>query len=207
MNPHNYRNWKTIPIPPRLQKLERDPRGYIIPFIVLRNPNNGEAFFQVNDDYKVEYAIAKDCCAVCGQKMDGDKWLVGGPLSAFHAQGCYIDTPTHQECLHYALKVCPYLAVPNYKKNLDLMDVIKRKDLPDHMVYSDPTLDDIRVPFFVAVHVRSFTVSRKGPGQRFLHPDKNYLAVEYWNEGVQIDENEALKLFREHEQNPKSGVK
>ena len=202
----NYKNWKTIPLPPRLQSLEKDSRGYVIPFVILRDPNNGRPYFQVNDENKINQAIREDRCAICGDKMGHDKWLVGGPMSAFHPHGAYIDTPTHQDCLHYAMKVCPYLAVPNYKKRIDLSNV-DMGDFPEHMFFQDPTQDDIRVPFFVAIHVRSFTVSRPRLGERYLHPDKNFLAVEYWNEGEQIDELTAAKLFKEHQENPKSGVK
>lgn len=200
----NNKNWKMVPIPERMKELSLDPRGFPVPFIIFRN--NGKYYFQINDESRVSQAIDQDLCAICGQKMNGDTWLVGGPQSAFHPYGCYIDTCTHKECLTYALQVCPYLAAPNYKKRIDLKNV-DPEDFPDRIFFQDPTQDDIRVPFFVAVHIRSFTVSRPEPGKRYIHPDKNYLAVEFWNDGVEINREEAVRLMHEHHKNPKSGIK
>jgi hypothetical protein len=103
-------SWREIPIPVYMQDLERYRRGFTIPFIVLRD-NTGKAHFQINDSLKVNQAINERLCAICGKPLGSDMWLAGGPLSAFHPHGAYVDTPTHQECGNYAMRVCPYLAV------------------------------------------------------------------------------------------------
>ena len=114
----DYRKWKEIPLPPKMQQMEKDKRGYPVPYIVVRDIH-GVPNFAVNDDRRVEHALEHDLCAICGGKMGkDDRWLVGGPLSAFHQHGAYLDTPTHGECLHYALKVCPYLALKKYSQVL-----------------------------------------------------------------------------------------
>ncbi len=200
----DYKNWKSIPIPEKMKEMEFDPRGYPIPFVILRG--NNKSYFQVNDERKVNEAIEKNLCAICGKPMEDDTWLVGGPLSAFHPHGAYIDTCTHQDCLHYALKVCPYLAVPNYKKRIDMSNV-DVSEFEDSMFFQDPTQDEERVPFFVAVHVTGFRVSRPEPGKRYLHPNRDYRAVEFWNDGKEITREEAVELLKENQKNPKSGIK
>lgn len=196
MNSYHYKDWRSVPLPPLMQSMELDKRGYPIPFIIVRD-KHGTSYFQINDESKVNQAIDHDLCAICGNKMGADKWLVGGPMSAFHPNGAYIDTPTHQQCLHYALKVCPYLAVPNYLKRLDMKNVDPSK-FDDALFFQDPTQDDNRVPFFVAIHIKGFTVSRPEPGRRYLHPFREYLAVEFWNEGIQIDKVTVEQLTRNH---------
>jgi hypothetical protein len=201
----DYSKWKEIPLPPKMRNLERDKRGYPVPYVVVRDIK-GTPRFQINDENRVNNALENDLCAVCGNKMGEDRWLVGGPLSAFHPHGAYIDTPTHKECLHYALKVCPYLAISKYQARIDLLNV-REGDFPDTLMFQNPTQDDERVPFFVAVKIRSFKVTRPRLGERYLHPDRDYLDLEYWNDGKMITELEAAELYEQHIQNPKKGIK
>lgn len=188
------RNWKDIPIPPRMQALEHDRRGFPVPFIVVRDKNN-IPLFQINDDSKVEQCISEQLCAICGQHMPtGDRWLVGGPQNAFHPQGAYIDTPTHYECLHYALQVCPYLAVSKFQKRLD-SDKLDQSRFEDTFIFQDPTQDDARVPFFVAIQISGLTVIRRPPHHRVLIANKPYLDIQYWNNGRRLSTDEMLLLM------------
>ena len=182
------KNWKQIPIPPRMVGLEKDPRGFVIPFIVLRDPN-GKPYFQVNDSFKVKMCIEARLCAICGQPLGTDAWLAGGPLSAFHPQGAYIDTPTHHECGNYAMKVCPYLAVSTYNGKFNA-DKLAAEGWAGVVV--DPTAIGDRPPFFAYVKIRGFTIS---PVTGYLIPKKPLLEVEYWNAGEQITREEAQLLF------------
>jgi hypothetical protein len=182
------KNWKQIPIPPKMAGLGLDPRGFPIPYIILQGPD-GKNYFQVNDSYKVQSCINNKLCAICGQPLGCDAWLAGGPLSAFHPHGAYIDTPTHHECGNYAMRVCPYLAITTYNGKFN----------PDKLagqgwvgVLVDPTVIDDRPPFFAYVKIKGFTVN---PTTRHLIPKKPLLQVEYWNAGEQITREEAQQLF------------
>jgi hypothetical protein len=201
-----YRDWKSVPLPARMQGMSTDKRGYPVPYIVIRDIH-GVPNFAINDDNKVEHALKHDLCAICGDKIPKhDKWLVGGPMSAFHSHGAYIDTPTHGECLHYAMKVCPYLAVKNYMSGIDLSKIDGDK-FPNALLFQNPTQDETRVPFFVAVRILDYEISRPMPGKRFIHPRRDYQEIEYWWGGEKIDEHVAAELMREHFNNPKKGVK
>jgi hypothetical protein len=111
-------NWRDVRLPERMAKLERDRRGLPIPFIVMRD-KSGQPHFTINDHAKSARCLREDLCPICGQKLFRGRWFAGGPLSAFHANGCYLDPPTHKECVEYALQVCPFLAAPKYTGRLD----------------------------------------------------------------------------------------
>ena len=87
-------NWRDVPLPERMQRLDKDQRGLPIPFIVQLDAATGRQYFTINDERKVEACRQHDLCAICGQKLLRGRWFVGGPASAFHEHGCYIDTPT-----------------------------------------------------------------------------------------------------------------
>lgn len=178
----------TIPLPTKMQDLPVDVRGFPIPYIIWRD-QAGKPHFKINDDYRVEVAISNDLCAICGKKMNNDKWLIGGPDSAFHPNGAYIDTPNHHECGQYALQVCPYLAFIGYHSKLNF------DKLPEG-IFVDPTVDPNRVPFFVFIKISDFTVIRPTPVQRYLKPVKPYLGIEYWNNGEKITEQFAQELYK-----------
>src|SRR5215472_13925800 len=99
----------TTKVPSRMAHLPLDPRGYPIPANVYRDAQ-GRPHFTINDDRKRLEQLRRDACPICDQSLYIGRWFVGGPLSAFHPNGAYIDLPMHHECATYALQVCPYLA-------------------------------------------------------------------------------------------------
>lgn len=107
-----------IEIPKPLRSLERDRRGYPIPFIVMRD-RTGRPHFQVNDARQVLRAIRGHLCALCGRRMREGFWFVGGPRCFMHPRGAFVDPPAHEDCARYAMQVCPYLAAPSYARRLD----------------------------------------------------------------------------------------
>jgi hypothetical protein len=154
----------------------------------------------MNDDNKVEECIKDNLCSVCGNKMGTDMWMIGGPLSAFHPQGAYIDVPVHKECGEYALQVCPYLAVSTYngKKTIDDIDAgnFTVDDDTKKMIFVNPTQSQDRVPFFVFNKITGYDVQRRGIA-RYIKPHKPYVEVEFWNDGEQITKEQAVKLTQE----------
>lgn len=114
-----------VPIPKRMRTLERDARGYPVPFIVLRD-RQGVPRFTINDVTKVAACLTKKLCSICGKRLDIDMWLVGGSRAFLHDDGVFLDPPLHYECAVYALQVCPFLAAPNYSKGIGARKV----DLP-----------------------------------------------------------------------------
>lgn len=203
-----------IPVPPRMARLERDPRGYPIPVTVYRD-RGGRPHFTINNEAARQRTIAEDRCPICGGPLLRGRWLVGGPASALHPRGAYIDPPMHDECAHYALRVCPYLAAPSYGKRIDdktLTDDGKK----DAGLMLDPTMMPHRPAVFVAVMFVgrpiciSDTVSngtQRIKMVRHIKPRRPYRRVEFWREGRELHDpaeiarvtNEAMQQIEQSE--------
>lgn len=194
------RSWKQVAIPERMAILPKDRRGYPVP-VILAYDSTGTPKFQINDDRKVEWCLAQHTCAICGQAMHPfDRWMVGGPLSAFHEYGAYIDTPTHKLCLEYALQVCPYLVHNNYRNRIDLDGVAPAEYGMSYFL--DPTQDEERVPFFVAVLPESYQIIRREGNVRVLKPKKPYREFQFWSDGRRLTDYEARFIYWAHQADP-----
>lgn len=179
-------NWKDVPIPDRMSHLDRDHRGYPIPWIVFRD-SSGRAHFTVNNDTMTARCRDEDRCSICGTKLFRARWFVGGPGSAFHEHGAYIDPPMHYECATYALQVCPHLAAPRYTGRIDTK-TLDRSKLPDQAIFIDNTMDPNRPDYFVAVMAVGQTLVHASLLQTYIKPKRPYRRVEFWRNGVRLEE-------------------
>jgi hypothetical protein len=168
-----------IAIPERMRELPLDSRGYPIPVIVYRD-TDGKPHFTINDSRAVDRVIRYDLCAICGTKLWRGRWFVGGPGSAFHEHGAYLDPPLHAECCEYALQVCPYLAAPKYAKRIDAKTLNPAKLNAALLV--DHTQDPNRPETFVAVLARGQKMTDNG----YFRPVRPYIAVHYWRAGKRV---------------------
>lgn len=181
-----------IPIPARMAHLPRDRRGYPIPVNVLLD-DEGLPHFTINDEKTRQMLILEDRCPICGGKLFRGRWSVGGPMSAFHPAGRYMDTPMHYECCCYAMQVCPYLAMPSYSKRLDGRTIANRP-LAGEAVFTDPTMIDQRPEIFVAVMHVGQQFTRAPWGVRYIIPNRPYHNIEYWKNGTRLDPSEGKAI-------------
>lgn len=100
-------------VPGRIARLERDPRGYPIPWFVHRRAN-GAIDFRVMDPQRFIQATRGHRCWVCGDRLGKFIGFVGGPLSA--AQRRYADPLAHVDCAEFSARVCPFLAIPTTQR-------------------------------------------------------------------------------------------
>lgn len=157
--------FKNTPIPSYMEMLPRDRRGFPIPYIVFRD-KNGDPHFTINDQRRVTHAKNQGLCSICGKTFarfrdgqgrvnpnprDAGMWFVGGPLSALHPRGAYVDPPSHRECAAYALTVCPFLAAPVYSTRIEDRTVKKGAMAEESVILVDPTMLPDRPDVFVAV--------------------------------------------------------
>jgi len=186
-----------VPIPSLMKERPLDPRGYPIPWGVLID-STGKAHFTINDEARRIMAIRNRLCPICGIRLWRALWFVGGPGSALHEHGVYIEPPMHRECATYALKVCPYLAAPNYNKRIDdrTMSAAERAKIP---ILVDPTLDDNRPAIFVLAMAHKMTITFNG----YLRPHHPWQTIEFWRHGERLDHdagmfiaNNELKRFK-----------
>lgn len=181
-------------VPELMQRLDRDGRGYPIPFSAFID-SQGTPQFTINDDHKRVRMIRGDLCSICGNKLLRGRWFIGGPGAAFDPRGAYLDMPMHDQCAHYALRVCPFIAAPNYSKRIE--DRKLKGAQPDHVILIDETVEVKRPPLFVAVMaVGQRMTDGMAPGSYIL-PERPYRKVEYWRFGQQLDETEGLHLSAE----------
>lgn len=178
-----------VPIPRRMAHLPRDPRGYPIPAMALID-EHGRAHFTINDEVKRQKLLKEDRCPICGSRIIGGRWFVGGPLSAFHQDGRYLDPPTHDECAHYALRACPYLAAPTYSGRID-----DRTLRPENqtIIMVDQTMIPERPEVFVAVLARTHKATA---GLQYLMPTRPYMRVEFWRHGERLEDAEGWAIIK-----------
>lgn len=180
-------------IPDRMAHLERDHRGYPIPYIVLRS-DDGRAHFTVNDSARVANAAKKELCAICGKRLyRGERWFGGGPMSAFHEHGAYLDGPTHHECGTFALQTCPYLAAPKYTGRIDAQ-TIRPGTLEDRIILVDNTTIPDRPDVFVFACATSYKVITE-PGRLLFRPKRPWVTYECWAQGRKLTREEYVPIL------------
>lgn len=147
-----------IHIPPLLK---RNPRfhGFPIPYISYCGPDRIPDF-KINDDAKVERAVALNLCGLCGTKLGGYKHLVGGERCAESL--CFIDPPMHEQCAIYALKVCPFLV-----GSKDYVPIEKLKGKPGVTIMVDQAQNTRPKKFFFFTTKKIEVLHIHG--QRILH--------------------------------------
>jgi hypothetical protein len=188
------KNFREVPIPVQMSRLDRDHRGYPIPAIVLRD-RQGKAHFAANDEATRMQVIANDCCSICGLALQRGRWFIGGPLSAFHEHGAYLDPPLHRDCMRYAAQVCPYLALPRYLSRIE--DKLKQVlELDGIITAIDKTQIAEKPDLFVAVMARDQKISRLNEGG-YLKPTRPYIRVEFWKDGEQLEPQQGKMLCEE----------
>lgn len=184
-----------IEIPERMKHLDRDRRGYPVPVIVKRDVK-GLPIFAVNDAFRQVRCIEKKLCPICGSRLAKELWFTGGPDSAFHRHGSYIDSAMHYECMEFALQVCPYLAAPNYRGNAVAAMSQLEKRLGE-MLTEHSEVNAVRPPLFVSVMAYGQRVVRhSGIGPYWIKPLRPYHAVEFWRHGERLLFENGLQMIK-----------
>lgn len=98
----------TLEIPARIKKLQRNEKGYPVPWFVQWI--DGKPDFRVMDGDKWRAAIEYKLCWICGEGMGKFKAFVIGPMCAVNRTSG--EPPSHRECAEYAAKACPFLVEP-----------------------------------------------------------------------------------------------
>jgi hypothetical protein len=171
-----------------MKHLDTDHRGYPIPWIVFRD-NDNKPHFTINNQARVYRAIREELCSICGVKLLRGRWFLGGPGSAFHEHGAYIDPPLHHECMTFAASVCPYLINAKYTGRLDGVTLDPAK-APGVIGLLDTTLDPTRPELFVAVMAVGQSLTENG----YIVPKRPYRKCEFWRDGRMISKLTAEEI-------------
>lgn len=174
----------SVRIPERMAALPRDARGFPVPYVVLRDAD-GTPHFVVNDSELMLRCATMRLCGICGSALEQVVWFIGGVRNAFHRNGGYNDPPMHDECAHYALQVCPFLAVRSYK-GANLEAAKGRVTTPNVGFVNNTSVPGKPVMFVaVAAGLARPTLSI-GSGQITYEPKRPHRKIEYWRDGVQL---------------------
>lgn len=169
----------SVVVPKRMRTLERDARGYPIPFIVLRDKLK-QPMFTINDVRRTTECRTRRLCSICGKRLD-TMWFVGGTRCFIHDRGAFIDPPLHYECGEYALQVCPFLAMPSYNKRIDSKK-LKPENMHEHMaLLSIDHMDPAQPEFFGIGHGSPVAFDGK------VYGVLRWEYVEWWHNGAQCN--------------------
>ena len=189
-------NIPEVPMPERIAALERDARGYPIPFTVMRD-KDGQAVFTVNDSRQEKLCVENRLCHICGQALDAFPWFVGGPGSAYlnGKQGVYFNGSMHRDCLHYAMEVCPHLAGKMTKSVAGpAVEKLHAQGVKTH----DPTMLDGTPAVFVAVQATLFRAQRAFATPSYTYyVAKPFRRTEFWQGGHMLAEHEGRSIVKE----------
>jgi hypothetical protein len=98
----------------RIKRLPRDPRGFPIPWFVYRDVT-GAADFRIISPGKIQLAVRRDLCWVCGGKMSSRKCFVIGPMCTLNHISA--EPPMHKACAIFSATNCPFLTEPRMRRN------------------------------------------------------------------------------------------
>ncbi len=62
--------------------------------------------------------VANRWCPLCGKPLEYWAWIIGHVPDS--ETMTYVDPAMHEECVRYALKVCPFLSRPHDKRRADM---------------------------------------------------------------------------------------
>lgn len=189
--------WRRVPMPERIAALPLDPRGFPVPYIVLRD-EHGAPHLGANDLLLVDQVIRERRCHVCGEPLEARVWFVGGPASALlnGAHSVYADGPLHHECLRYSMQVCPYLA----HRTVRPMGDASRARLAGKVTIVESDLPGAiggMPPLFVAVQTERFKVTGRGADTVWVVP-RPWRRAEYWQHGALLELDAGRKLAARH---------
>ena len=98
----------TLQIPSRIKKLQRNEKGFPVPWFVQWI--DGKPDFRVMDPDKWVAAVKYKLCWVCGEPLGKFKAFVIGPMCAINRTSS--EPPSHRECAEFSAKTCPFLSDP-----------------------------------------------------------------------------------------------
>jgi hypothetical protein len=171
------------PLPRLLRTRPRDKRGYPIPFVVLID-RAGLPQFTINDARKVEQCRRKHLCGLCGKRMDDGFWFVGGARCFTHPHGAFVDPPNHYECAEYALRVCPFLAAPNYGKRIDLGKMTEASYGTSMAIIAHNSMPPAQPERFGLGQTSRYRLVETSPADPIgLYVVENWQYLEWWRNG------------------------
>lgn len=171
-----------IPLPTAMANLPLTPNGYRKPWFVKGND------LRVTNQEKYIKCMTGHTCWICGNTNKKAKVFIHDVRSAL--TGRSIEPPSHLECTLYALRVCPFLLLPQFKQRPDTLPEYLRENGSKALSHENPGV-------YVMTSVKKFKYGtvNNGAATRYanwLH--KDVLCQSLWSEGKSIHENKTGSL-------------
>jgi hypothetical protein len=125
MSYHYDFDWRAVPMPPAIARLERDARGYPIFYCVIPEKPETPVDFRVLNPHKRFKCGKLELCGLCGEPLGYRKAFLGGPMCV--ADRAFGDAAMHLDCAEYAVQVCPFLATDLQYVDHDRMAAAAKK--------------------------------------------------------------------------------
>lgn len=94
--------------PARMRSLPVNAAGYPVPWFVAWV--NGQPEFRCIAPGRIEAALKRKLCWLCGKSMGAESAFVIGPMCALNRTNA--EPPSHRACAIYAAMACPFLTRP-----------------------------------------------------------------------------------------------
>jgi hypothetical protein len=147
------------PLPPRMQRLPLDARGFPVPWFVAFI--NGEPDFRVIDTPKLAIAVMANRCWLCGEQLGKYLAFTIGPMCAVNRVTA--EPPSHRECAEYAVRACPFLSRPRMRRNEKGVSEELNKSVPGYGIKRNPGVTLI----WITKSYKSFRPHMGGQGTLF----------------------------------------
>lgn len=144
------------PLPPRMDKLPLDERGFPVPWFVAWI--DGKPDFRVIRPAGIADAHNKELCWLCGFHRGTHKAFVVGPMCGVNRISA--EPPSHLECAKYAATACPFLTRPLAVRNERGLDELDAKPAAGVMIKRNPGVTLVWV-------TRDYKLIRDGAGVLF----------------------------------------
>jgi hypothetical protein len=167
--------------PGRLAHRPRDSRGFVVPYTQHVGPD-GTPDFRVMDVDRVNEALRRRLCSMCGGRIERDVYFIGGPLCV--ANGYFYDPPMHRDCAVYAMTTCPHLAR------------IKGRYAPvpesigggAFVIVGD--MDTEKAEWFGLMRTSGYTFGSDRKGMTIIKARMPWRSVERWRGGERMEDDE-----------------
>lgn len=160
------------PLPPRMQQLPLDERGYPVPFFVAYIA--GKPDHRVMDPVKWKRAVRERLCWTCGGKLGSHLCFVIGPMCGINRTTT--EPPSHLECARWSVANCPFLSRPHMdRREREAMVAAGATSLGGFSIDRNPGVTLLWT-------TRSYTTWKPSSGGILIEIG-DPLAVEWWSEG------------------------
>lgn len=113
---HNALRASLPQLPPRMQKLAVDHRGYPVPWFV--HWIDGKPDFRVVNAHKFVSAVSYGLCWICGEPTGKYKTFVIGPMCTVNR--ITSEPASHLDCAEFAARACPFMLLPKAQRRENL---------------------------------------------------------------------------------------